>query len=96
MKHTPQTAAVAVRALFADSIAKTWGDYFASDYKLNSYEATKIVQEQCNGIDRAAGRVADQPFSFEQCSDAVALAMPELFAEYWEGLKRRNQNLLTL
>lgn len=74
--------------MFAGSIAKTWTEYFAPRYKLNSYQATKIAQEQCNGIDRASGRVADGPFSFEQCSDAIAIAIPELLAEYWEGLKQ--------
>jgi hypothetical protein len=90
MKHTPQTAAVAVRNLFEDSIPKTWEQYFAPGHRVNAYEVTKIVQEQCNGINRAKGRVADEPFSFEQCSDAVAIAMPELFAEYWEGLRKKH------
>lgn len=85
-KHTPLSAARAVRALFEGSIAKTWPEYHADGHKLNSYEATKIAQEQCNGIDRAAGRVASGPCSFEECSHAIAQVIPELFAEYWEDL----------
>jgi hypothetical protein len=85
-KHTPETAARAVRSMFGESIPKTWEQYFAPGFKLNSYSATKIAQEQCNSIDRVKGRVADGPHSFEECSRALAVEIPELFAEYWEAL----------
>lgn len=89
--HTPATAARAIRALMETRIAKTWPEYFAEDRSnLNSYTAAKMVQEQCNGIDRAAGRVADSPVTFREASEAVAEAMPELFAEYWDALPRQS------
>lgn len=79
-QHTPQTAARAVRALYAENIARTWDQYFdhqakkpTARYWLTSYEAAKLVQEQCGCEFRAA-------------SLALESVIPELFAEYWEAL----------
>lgn len=96
--HTPETAALAVRAMFAGRIATTWEEYFsqarelqtipaaqrgaASSSWLNSYQAAKLVQEQCNGPQKS------EPITFEIASDAVTAVIPELFAEYWEHLPR--------
>jgi hypothetical protein len=94
--HTPETAAQAVRAMFVDRIAITWEQYFeqarelqsippaqrgsASSSWLNSYQAAKLVQEQCNGPQK------NEPVTFREASLAVETVIPELFAEYWERL----------
>lgn len=72
-QHTPETAAKAVRVLCEDIIAKTWEQYHGSGKQLNSYEAAKLVQEQC-GCDFRTAALALEP------------VIPELFAEYWEAL----------
>lgn len=79
-KHTPESAARAVRALLADDIAKSWQEYFDGEHKANAHQATKLVQEQCNG----PGKVL--PVTYQDAADAVSAIMPELFAEYWEAL----------
>jgi hypothetical protein len=69
-KHPPFTAAKAVRALLADSIATTWDAYFDGNHTANAHNATKLVQEQCNGPGKSG------PVSFLQASRAVSAVMP--------------------
>ena len=79
-RHTPMSAARAIRGLCDYQIAKTWEQFFGIDAKLSAYTATKLVQEQCNGP------LKNEPVDFRAASEAVAAVMPELFAEYWESL----------
>jgi hypothetical protein len=79
-RHTPATAARAVRALLGETIARTWPEYFDGAHKANAYTAAKLVQEQCNGP------LKNEPVDFRAAMAAVGEAMPELFAEYWEKL----------
>lgn len=88
MKHTPLTAAKAIRALFEENIAKTKSDYARQQnhdgFWLDAHRETLLVQEQCNGIDYGIGGVAATPFSYDDCAEAVMEIMPELFADYWQ------------
>lgn len=81
-KHTPLSAAKAIRGLLEKDIAKNWDEYFDGEHKANAYTATLLVMEQCNGPAKRT------PVSFRRASQAVAKVMPELFAEYWEALER--------
>lgn len=80
MKHTPTSAAIAVRHLLNTTIAKTWAEYFDGQHKAHALNAAKLVQEQCNGPQK------ETPVSYREASLAVKIAIPELFAEYWENL----------
>jgi hypothetical protein len=89
MKHTPLSAARAVRVLEEENIAKTWAQYDEqqreaehiqpsqrafSGRRLNAYKAGVLVKEQAN-------------CTFRQAMRAVQRVMPELFANgYWETL----------
>lgn len=81
MKHTPHTAALAVRALLGDTIARTWPDYFDGQHKANAYTASLLVMEQVNGPGKRT------PCSFRRAARAVARVIPELFADYWDALE---------
>jgi len=79
MKHTPLSAAKAIRAISEQGkiapIAVTWTEYFdrTRDY-LKAYDAGLLVKEQAN-------------CTFRQAMRAVQRVMPELFANgYWETL----------
>jgi hypothetical protein len=78
VNHTPLTAAQAVRGLLAGSIATTWEKCFDGNNSANAYNATKLIQEQCNGPGKS------HPISFQQAGEAVSQVMPELFVEYWQ------------
>lgn len=82
-KHTPLSAAKALRIVFEDRIAKNWDDYFLQqkEYRedhnlhgtfLHSYHFAKLVQEQAK-------------CTFEEAAIALGEVIPELFAEYWDA-----------
>jgi hypothetical protein len=76
-KHTPLSAAKALRIGFESMIAKTWDDYFAERQGaafLNCYQFGKLVQEQSD-------------CTFREACKALETVVPELFAEYWDTAK---------
>jgi len=98
VKHTPKTAAVAVRALLerTSRIAKTWPEFWeerAQSKRLapadrpggsswaNAYQAYILTSEQVHGP--GARLSAEESRAIQE---AIQEAMPELFAEYWNGL----------
>jgi hypothetical protein len=86
MKHTPETAAKAVRTLLSRDIATTREQYFDGEHNANAYTAAKLVQEQVNGP------LKEAPCDFKTAMLAVQDAMPELFADYW-GEKLQNKTV---
>jgi hypothetical protein len=75
-KHTPLSAAKALRIGFENQIAKSWDDYFAERRGaafLNCYQFGKLVQEQAG-------------CTFREACLALEFVAPELFAEYWDAL----------
>lgn len=104
MTHTPQSAARAVRALLerTSRIAKTWPEYW-QEYKYrqslapadrpsggewaNAYQAYRLTVEQVHGPNAVLN--AEQSRAIQE---AIQEAMPELFAEYWDGLREEVQS----
>jgi hypothetical protein len=96
MKHTPKTAAKAVRLLFLNSyrIAVTWGDYGQQQAHLASLPPRERASDQtwANAFQAyrlTAEQVHGPQAKLTQRQDlaiqkAVQEVMPELFAEYWE------------
>lgn len=73
----PVKVAQMVRDIFTSKrvkmIATTWDEYLSDSPKVTAYQAAIMVQEQCG-------------CTFEQATDALETAIPELFAGYWEAL----------
>lgn len=104
MQHTPQTAARAVRDLLerTSKIAKTWPEFW-QEYKYrqslapgdragggewaNAYQAYRLTAEQVHGPNAVLN--AEQSRAIQE---AIQEAMPELFAEYWDGLREEVQS----
>lgn len=99
MKHTPQTAAIAVRALLerTSRIAKTWPDYYAEHaYRMSLPPAQRPDGTEWANAYQAYRLTAEQvhgpgaTLTHEQSiaiQEAIQEAMPELFAEYWDSLE---------
>lgn len=79
-KHTPESAAKAMLAVFGSQVARTWEEYDkqrAHDGNfLNHYEFALLVQEQAH-------------CTFQEAVLALQPVIPELFADYWEQLGLR-------
>lgn len=103
VKHTPQSAARAVRSLLESTskIAKTWPEFRQEQaYRqslapadrpgggmwANAYQAYRLTAEQAHG---AGARLSAEQSRAVQ--EAIQEAMPELFAEYWDGLPEEAQ-----
>ena len=75
--HPPIEVAKSLRVQFEQNVAKTWPQYFEQAQHrgvwLTAYNATLMVQEQCNCPFREAARAVEQVF-------------PELYAEFWNDL----------
>lgn len=95
MKHTPTSAALAARSILENTsrIPKTpedMRDRWEHIQKLppaqrpgdtvwaNAYQAYRLAKEQLCG---PSGTLTEQQDG--ELQDAIATAMPELFAEYW-------------
>jgi len=74
-KHTPSSAAWAIRVFLGASIAKNWNEFFDGAHKASAYNAALLVQEQAS-------------CDFRTAMNSVECAMPELFADYWENLNK--------
>jgi hypothetical protein len=98
VKHNPHTASLAVRALLerTSRIAKTLADGRERDAHLhslkpaqrpwdstwaNAWQAYRLTAEQVHGPTHILTGAEAQAIH-----EAVQVAMPELFADYWEEL----------
>lgn len=103
MKHTPITAAKSVRALMerTSRIARTRPEFRAEQaYRqslpaherpgggewASAYQAYRLTAEQVHGPGRLL--TDEQSLAIQQ---AIEIAMPELFAEYWEQLPQETR-----
>ena len=87
-KHTPLSAAKALRVGFESLIAKTTGDYLSQQYHvgswLDAFRFSILVYEQC-GYNLVRGDRVPKGFSL-RVRKAVEQVCPEFFAEYWEKI----------
>jgi hypothetical protein len=94
-RHTPESAARAVRSLFHGRIATTWDDYEAQAKELAAlapfrrFVADFLSRGQTrSGTMQRAQR--DGPVTFRAASLALETVIPELFAEHWMALPMKS------
>jgi hypothetical protein len=87
-KHTPLSAAKALRLAFEKHIAKTWDDYFIQQAQRRENPSLQgKFWDLCN-----FGQLVKEQAkcTSEEASLAMQEVMPELFAEYWDNLYKKS------
>jgi len=87
-QHTPLSAAKALRIGFEKNVAKTQADYFKQQQRegfwLTTWNLSQLIYEQC-GVKMGGATIE---FS-EQVKQAMIDVFPELWAEYWEEVFKK-------
>lgn len=83
MKHDHASAALATRTILerCSRIATTWPEYHDGEPKADAHLAYQIAKEQLHG---PQARVSQE--EAVRIGAALEVAIPELFAEYWQAL----------